>query len=139
MALFDAQPTPPAPAGDPQPPTPAMLWVMRIGMTLFLIPFFTVGWGMLTGGSFFPGGPDFGAPTGFRLFGLPFVAVPAVMLIAVWSMSPRSPHQPARRDDAFPEPPPAPPVAPPTVRVPCAYCGGPRDPADTRCSSCGGH
>lgn len=133
MAHFDARP--PSPAGDQPPPTPAMLWVMRIGITLFLIPFFTVGWGMLTGGSFFPGGPDFGAPTGFRLFGLPFVAVPAMMLIAVWSMSPKPHNTPARRDDPFPEPP----AAPPVVRVPCAYCGGPRDPADTRCSSCGGH
>lgn len=134
MALFDAQP--PNPAGNPQPPTPLLLWVMRIGVTLFLIPFFTVGFGMLTGGGFFVAGPFDGGFGPLRLFGLPFVAVPAIMLIAVWSMSPKTPNQPARRDDSFPDS-PAPP--PPLVRVPCAYCGGPRDPADARCQSCGGH
>ncbi len=101
---------------------------MRIGITVFIIPFLLIGFGMLFGGGFFGGFGWFAA-----ILGLPFIALPIIMLAAIWL----SPSKQTQRFDATAVLPP-PTDAHESTR-PCAYCGRPRAAASNTCDSCGAH
>ncbi|MFN7020681.1 MAG: hypothetical protein ACK4WH_05040 [Phycisphaerales bacterium] len=84
------------------------------------------------------GGPALGGVGWLgSLLGLPFIAVPGMMLMRVW-LSPRKTGR--KRSErvnepmVLPESEPAPSV-PPTM---CTYCGAPRPIEALRCGSCGG-
>lgn len=102
-------------------------WGMRIFVTLFTVPFFVVGFAMLFGGIKVGGLGWFGAA-----FGLPFIAVPSIMLIGVWfgtdRKTPPQPAEPERQPTASIQP---------VQMVNCRYCGRARHATDTRCPSCG--
>lgn len=120
------------PASPPQAPA-AMKWIARIGITVFLIPFFFVGFGLLFGGSFFGGVGWFGA-----LIGLPFIAVPTMMLAAVWLSPTGRPMRSGQAASPAATSAPAPPSAPAAMTA-CTYCGRPRAQGSAICESCGGH
>lgn len=116
---------------DPQHPRrtdlrdapPALAWVIRIGFTVFAIPFLIIGLSMVLGGGTFGGFGWFGS-----LFGLPFIAVPVIMIAAVWLSPKRTQTSSGTAPESAPPPLPA-----------CSYCGRPRLQGSVRCESCGGH
>ncbi len=99
-------------------------WAVRIAVTLFVVPFFVVGFGLLFGGGMFGGVGSFGS-----LFGLPFIAIPALMLFVVWTAKPAA--GPLGRKGPF--------FAPEVGRRWCAYCGREREVSTQSCPSCGAH
>ena len=133
-----------APAADPAgldaaPASGPMLWVVRIGMTIFTLPFFAAGIGMVFGvGMFGERGDGFG--WFIRLFGLGFMAVPTMMLFGVWMAKPRASR--LKFTDVPPPPDPAPAsqtaaTINPVPRISCRYCGRARPVDSTACPSCG--
>lgn len=133
------------------PPHTALLWIIRLGVTAFTLPFFAIGFGMLFGFGFLGFGL-FGRPSDHAtsisligaLFGLPFIAVPAIILAAVW-LSPL--RRPAAPHTPIPPPPSSnpstPPASPPshtphsTPIFSCPYCGRARSFPANPCPSCG--
>ena len=105
-----------------------MMWVVRIGVTIFTLPFFVVGASLAFGGGFLGGFGWFGT-----LFGIAFMAVPAMMLIFIWSAKP---GKPAKAPQPAPITPPTPPMP---QKVSCTYCGRPRPASAVDCPSCGAH
>lgn len=102
----------------------AARWGVRIFVTLFTIPFFVIGFGVLFSGVRFGGVGWFGS-----MLGLPFIAVPSLMLIGIWLGTGRT--VPLPRPHGTPQP-------RDSVRLlNCEYCGRARQPSDPRCSTCG--
>jgi hypothetical protein len=111
----------------------AMVWVVRVGITLFLVPFFVVGFGLLFGGPMFGGFGWFGP-----LLGLPFVAVPGMMLLSVWiSPGKAGVATPNGMAGGRSEPPSTVQIVPETPATVCTYCGAHRRAEALRCESCG--
>lgn len=107
-------------------PSAAMRWAVRIFVTLFTLPFFAVGFGMIGGGGILGGFGWFGV-----LFGVAFVAVPALMLMAVWFGMGKKPAMMAERLSRVGS------AMPPEATVACKYCGRQRSAVATACPSCG--
>jgi hypothetical protein len=125
MSPFDPYPR----RTDLRDAPPALAWVIRIGFTVFAIPFLIIGLLMLFGGGVI--GSQFSSFGWLgSLFGLPFIAVPIIMIAAVWL----SPMRPKSTDAAAAAASPSPSSGTPTA---CAYCGRPRPSATTACESCG--
>ena len=102
----------------------AARWGLRVFVTLFTIPFFVIGFGMLVGGARVGGVGWFGS-----ILGLPFIAVPALMLIGIWVGTGRRSRLPGQIGTSQ--------ARERARRVNCAYCGRARNEADSACPSCG--
>ena len=112
----------PSGSGPPGETGGCMIWAVRIAVTLFVVPFFVVGFGMLFAGQHFGGLGGFGA-----LFGLPFIAIPALMLVAVWTAKPMAHVRGVTGLVTTPE----------AERRRCEYCGRQREVREVACPSCG--
>jgi len=99
--------------------------VFRIGITVFCLPFFAAGIGIVFAG-FSLGG--LGVGSFGTLIGAGFMVVPALMLYTVWfghKMAGREP--PIDPDRGVAE----------AVTASCAYCGKPRPTGTRACEFCG--
>lgn len=124
MSPFD-----PHPRRDLHDAPPALAWVIRIGFTVFATPFLIIGLLMVFGGGVIGSQVSSFGWLG-SLLGLPFIAVPTIMIAAVWL----SPLRPKPADSGRAAAHPSPPSDTPTA---CAYCGRPRPLPTTACESCG--
>jgi len=122
-SVFD----PAASTPDERAVSTGVLWAIRIGFSIFLIPFLIIGFGMIFGGAFFGGFGWLGV-----ILGLSFLAVPLMMLAAVWFIPMKNPPS----NSVVPLPPAA--AAGESARS-CAYCGRPRAASANICDSCGAH
>lgn len=115
----------------------AMAWIVRIGVTLFVVPFMIIGVGLTLGGGFL--GESMGVLG--MLIGLPFIAVPGMMLASVWLGRPGP--KPRVPGETMVVPPTGQAMAPMAeapampVATNCGYCGRARTPAELTCPGCG--
>ena len=110
---------------SPQPLSKPLPLVFRIGITVFCLPFFAAGIGIVFAG-FSLGG--LGVGSFGTLIGAGFMVVPALMLYTVWfghKMAGREP--PIDPDRGVAE----------AVTASCAYCGKPRPTGTRACEFCG--